>query len=631
MKLAELRKQAETAWAALNNPSRPQILIGQATCGEAAGAGEVHTAVVDTLKRLNVSADVQSAGCLGTCYCEPLVDIIKPGMPRISYHSMTPEKVSALLEDYLINDNPRADLALGVWGESRDGIPALFEHPMLKPQVRIALRNCGAIDPDNLLHYLARGGYKGLERALSTKPDDIIAEVEKSGLRGRGGAGFPTGTKWKLARAAKGSPKYIICNADEGDPGAFMDRDLLESDPHAVLEGILIGAYAIGAAHGVIYIRAEYPLAIKRLETAMTAMREHSLLGKNILGSGFDFDLSMVMGAGAFVCGEETAMMASIMGKRGQPRTRPPFPAEAGLWGKPTSINNVETWSCVSAIMLNSGAWFASYGTEKSKGTKTFSLAGKIKRTGLIEVPMGMKLSDIIYGIGGGIPGDKQLKAVQTGGPAGGCIPLDKLSLPVDYEELKKVGSFMGSGGMIVLDEDNCMVETARYFLSFTTDESCGKCVPCRLGTRQLLNTLTGITQGKGKESDINKILSLGKSMIAGSLCGLGQGAPQPCLTTIGYFRDEYEEHIKDHVCRAGECRALISYTILAERCKGCGICLRACPSAAISGEKAKPHAIDAAKCSKCGNCLEVCPAKFAAVVKAPASKSKSATVATAK
>ncbi|RJO61142.1 MAG: FAD-dependent oxidoreductase [Dehalococcoidia bacterium] len=559
MNLAELRQQAQTEWAAVTTPQKPQIFIGQATCGEAAGASEVAQAIHSAIERLNIDAQIHQVGCLGLCYIEPLVDIIKPGRERITYHSMTPEKAAQLLEDYLLNDNPRPDLALGVWGESRYGIPSLWETPMLKPQVRIALRNAGVTDPENIRHYIARGGYLGLERALKMSPDEVIAEIEKSGLRGRGGAGFSTGIKWKLCRRSTGSPKYLICNADEGDPGAFMDRSLLESDPHTVLEGMLIGAHAIGAAHGIIYIRAEYPLAIKRLEVAIACMRENGLLGKNILGSALCFDLEIMEGAGAFVCGEETAMMASIEGKRGMPRTRPPFPADAGLWGKPTNINNVETWGNVSAILEKGADWFAGYGTEKSKGTKTFSLAGKINRTGLIEVPMGMKLEDIIFGIGGGITDGKRFKAVQTGGPSGGCLPASKLGLPVDYEALMQAGSIMGSGGMIVLDEDNCMVDTARYFLSFIQSESCGKCVPCRAGTSQMLAMLTDITSGKAKPGDIDLLLRLGKSVKAASLCGLGQGAPNSVLTTIGYFREEYEEHIRRKHCAAAVCTELAS------------------------------------------------------------------------
>jgi NADH-quinone oxidoreductase subunit F len=559
MNLAELRRQAQAEWAGVTSPQKPQIFIGEATCGEAAGASEVAQAVRSAIERLHIDAQIHQVGCLGLCYIEPLVDIIKPGRERITYHSMSPENAAQLIEDYLLKDNPRPDLALGVWGDSRYGIPGLWETPMLKPQVRIALRNAGVIDPENIKHYIARGGYRGLERALRMAPDEVISEIEKSGLRGRGGAGFPTGMKWKLCRQSKGSPKYLICNADEGDPGAFMDRSLLESDPHAVLEGMLIGAYAIGAAHGLIYIRAEYPLAIKRLEVAIARMRDNGLLGGNILDSGLCFDLEIMEGAGAFVCGEETAMMASIEGKRGTPRPRPPFPANAGLWGKPTNINNVETWGNVSAILEKGADWFVRYGTEKSKGTKTFSLAGKINRTGLIEVPIGMKLEDIIFGIGGGITDGKRFKAVQTGGPSGGCLPASKLGLPVDYETLMQAGSIMGSGGMIVLDEDNCMVDTARYFLSFIQSESCGKCVPCCSGTRQMLAILTDITSGRGKPGDIDLLLRLGKSVKAASLCGLGQGAPNSVLTTVGYFREEYEEHIRRKHCDAAVCSELAS------------------------------------------------------------------------
>jgi NADH-quinone oxidoreductase subunit F len=614
LKLAELREQAKIEWTAINSPQQPQIFIGQATCGEAAGSAEVAQAIQDTLCRLNFKAQIHSVGCLGLCYCEPLVDIIKPGKPRISYHSLNPEKVPSLIEEYLGQDNPRTDMALGVWGKSYDGIPSLLDIPMLKPQVRIALRNVGVIDPENIHHYLAMGGYQGLERALNLSPESVINEVIKSGLRGRGGAGFPTGLKWKFCRESVGTPKYIICNADEGDPGAFMNRALLESDPHSVLEGILIGAYAIGANHGLIYIRSEYPLAIKRLNTAILQMQELGLLGSNILDASFSFDLKLVEGAGAFVCGEETAMIASIEGKRGTPR--PPFPSESGLWGKPTSINNVETWSHVSYILKEGAERFCNYGTVKSKGTKTFSLAGKVQRTGLIEVPMGTTLQEIIFDIGGGPLAGKQFKAVQTGGPSGGCLPASKLNLPVDYEALTQAGSIMGSGGIIVLDEDDCMVDTARYFLNFTQSESCGKCIPCRIGTRQMRTILDDITAGEGKPEDIELLLELSKSVKSASLCGLGQGAPNPVLTTLGYFKEEYKAHISESCCPALVCRNLLSYTILPDKCRGCGICLKHCPTHAISGNKNQAHVIDQNKCNRCGNCMAYCPPHFEAVSK---------------
>ena len=560
MTLDEIRTRARTERELLEHSDRPRIFIGAATCGRAAGALGVLEALEAALAQNNIESIITQVGCIGLCYAEPLISIVKPGRPHIYYGNLTPELASQLINDYIVNDNPRPDLALGSVGEqSIEGIPQFWELPMLKPQVRIALRNCGLIDPGNIDHYIANDGYSGLVKTLEMTPEEVIEEIKKSGLRGRGGAGFPTGLKWEFCRKSPGEVKYVICNADEGDPGAFMDRSLLEGDPHSVLEGMLIGAYAMGATEGYIYIRAEYPLAIERLKSALRQMADYGLVGDNILGSNFSFHIKIKQGAGAFVCGEETALMASIEGKRGMPRSRPPFPAQAGLWGKPTNINNVETWSNVSAILGRSAKWYASYGTEKSKGTKTFSLAGKVNRTGLIEVPMGIPLEEIVYGIGGGIPNNKQFKAVQTGGPSGGCLPANRLNLPVDYESLAEAGSIMGSGAMVIMDEDTCIVDVARYFLSFTQSESCGKCVMCRLGTKQMLEILENICNGKGKPEDIDLLLKLSEAVKAGSLCGLGQTSPNPVLTTIRYFRDEYEEHIKRHHCRAAVCKGLVT------------------------------------------------------------------------
>jgi NADH-quinone oxidoreductase subunit F len=559
MSFDEIRSQAVAEWGALQRSEKPRILVGTATCGRAAGALGVLETIYQELSRLGVDATVMQVGCIGLCYAEPIVDIIKPNRPRICYGSVTPEIISRLIEDYIVNDNPHSDLALGFIGEgSVDGIPKLFELPVFKPQVRISLRNCGHIDPADINQYIANDGYAGLVKALDMTPEQVIEEIKKSGLRGRGGAGFPTGQKWEFCRRSPGSEKYIICNADEGDPGAFMDRSLLEGDPHAVLEGMLIGAHAMGANQGYIYCRAEYPLAIERLELALQQMREYGLLGDNILGSGFSMQIEIKEGAGAFVCGEETAMMASIEGRRGMPRSRPPFPAVSGLWGKPTNINNVETWANVSAILQKGADWYASFGTETSKGTKTFALAGKIAHTGLIEVPMGIPLGDIIYEIGGGIIGNKRFKSVLTGGPSGGCLPASMIDLPVDYENLAQAGSIVGSGGMLVADEDTCMVDMARFFLSFTQDESCGKCVPCRVGTKQMLNILERITQGEGRQDDVERLEQLARLIKSTALCGLGQTAPNPVLTTLRYFREEYEEHIKKHHCRAGVCKEIV-------------------------------------------------------------------------
>ena len=559
MNFEDAREQAISQWKAMQQSDKLRVLIGMGTCGRAAGAEDVLDALNKKLVQEHIPAEILRVGCIGLCYAEPLIELVKPGMPSVFYGDLTSELISEIVDDYLVAGNPRPDLALGTRGEGTlDGIPRLFDLPVLKPQVRISLRNCGNIDPENINHYIANSGYEGLAKALRMKGQEVIDEIKKSGLRGRGGAGFPTGVKWQFCHDAPGDIKYVICNADEGDPGAFMDRALLEGDPHAVLEGMLIGAYAIGATEGYIYIRAEYPLAIQRLQIALKQMEEYGLLGKNILGCGFDFHIKIKEGAGAFVCGEETALMASIEGRRGMPNPRPPFPAQFGLWGKPTNINNVETWSNVSAILQKGAGWYASYGTEKSKGTKNFSLAGKVVHTGLIEVPMGISLREIVYDIGGGIPEGKRLKAVQTGGPSGGVIPASLIDLPVDYESLAQAGSIMGSGGMVLMDEDTCMVDVTKFFLTFTQAESCGKCIPCRWGTKQMLDILDDISNGRGNPEDIELLLELAESVKDSSLCGLGQTAPNPVLTSIRYFRDEYEEHIKRHHCPAAVCKGLV-------------------------------------------------------------------------
>ncbi|MDD4859436.1 MAG: NADH-quinone oxidoreductase subunit NuoF [Dehalococcoidales bacterium] len=622
MNFTELKAKATTEWAAVEQSRKPRIMVGTGTCGRASGAYAVIDSIKAVLAAHKIEADIMNVGCIGLCYAEPLVEIVKAGKPHIMYGNVTPQSAGQLVEDYLVRDTAHPEMALGTIGEGTiEGIPKFWELPMLKPQVRIILRNCGIIDPQNLNHYIARDGYSGLVKAFKLKPEEVIAEVKKSGLRGRGGAGFPAAIKWELCRKEKDPTKYIICNADEGDPGAFMNRMLVEGDPHSVLEGMIIGAYAMGATRGFIYCRAEKPLAIERLKLALEQAQEAGFLGKNILGSGFDFDIELREGAGAFVCGEETALMASIEGKRGMPNPRPPFPAQSGLWGKPTNINNVETWANVSAILQHSADWYTQYGTEKSKGTKTFALAGKINRTGLIEVPFGITLREIIYGIGGGILNDKCFKAIQCGGPSGGCLPASQLDLTVDYDSLNQAGAIIGSGGMIVMDEDNCMVDVARYFMSFIQSESCGKCVPCRVGTKHMLDILTKITEGNGTPEDVTLVLELAQSVKQGALCGLGQTAPNPVLTTHRYFADEYVAHTTQKICPAVACKQMTNFYILPEKCQGCGICLRACPSEAIKGGKRMVHIIDQEKCVKCGTCLEVCPAKFAAVKKVSGEK----------
>jgi len=614
MNFSTIKSRAARQWEALENLPQPLIQIGMGTCGKAAGAEDVWLAAKNTLKQMQMLGRTLQVGCIGMCYLEPLMAVRKPGMPFIYYGNLTPEKTEQILKSYLLDGDPMPQWAVCTRGNGGvEGICRFEDHPMIRPQVRIALRNCGLIDPENIDHYIARGGYTGLEKALSMKPEAVISEIKASGLRGRGGAGFPTGVKWEFARKALGKTKYIVCNADEGDPGAFMDRSLLEGDPHAVLEGLLIGAYAMGAQQGYIYVRAEYPLAIRRLETALAQMEAYGLLGADILQQGFEFHIHIQEGAGAFVCGEETALMASIQGRRGMPQSRPPFPAHSGLWGQPTNINNVETFGNVSAILRNGAAWYAGFGTEKSRGTKTFSLAGKVLRTGLIEVPMGIPLGRIVEEIGGGASQGKTLKAVQTGGPSGGCIPMGLRELPVDYESLAAAGSIMGSGGLVVMDEDTCMVDIARFFLSFTQSESCGKCMPCRLGTKQMLDILEDITQGRGNPEDLELLKELCETVKKGSLCGLGQTAPNPVQTTLRYFPDEYDAHVRDKKCPAGVCKALFHYAIDPVRCTGCRLCTRKCPTQAVTGEKKAVHVIDQDKCIKCGECYQVC--KFGAVV----------------
>ena len=613
--LSERYTQAKQAWHALETSEVPVFYVGAATCGRAAGAGAVMDRLRAEIEARGLDARIVEVGCLGPCCLEPLMIVHKPGSPDICYGKVGPDEAAAILERHVLGEDPCAAWALGYMDGARtDGIGPLMEHPMLARQVRRVLRNCGRIDPESLDHYLAQDGYRGFLRALELGPDGVIDEVKRAGLRGRGGAGFPTWRKWEFARASAGSPKYLICNADEGDPGAFMNRSLLEGDPHSVLEGMLIAGLAMGASEGYVYCRAEYPLAIHRLETALAQMRGAGLLGASIAGSDYCFDIHIKKGAGAFVCGEETALIASIEGMRGMPRPKPPFPAVSGLWGKPTVIQNVETLGNLPLILHNGAEWYAGVGSGSSKGTKTFALAGKIARTGLVEVPLGITLREIVYDIGGGIDGGKALKAVQTGGPSGGCIPAEKMDLPVDYESLTAAGSIMGSGGMIVLDEDSCMVDIARFFLGFTQQESCGKCVPCRVGTRAMLNTLERISTGGGRPGDLQKLHEIAETVKLGSLCGLGQTAPNPVLTTLRYFQNEYEEHIGRGQCSAMVCQQLVQYGIDPERCIGCGACRRACPVEAISGEAKKPHAIDRAVCIHCGACLTACPASAAAV-----------------
>jgi NADH:ubiquinone oxidoreductase subunit F (NADH-binding)/(2Fe-2S) ferredoxin/ferredoxin len=579
----------------------------------ARGAEQVRDAFLEELEKENLGDDVEirETGCQGFCARAPVAVVDPHG---IFYQELTPKDVPEIVSQTLKKD---AIVERLLYNDLLSNQRIAYERkvPFYQGQLKNVLRNCGIIDPTKISHYIARNGYSTLEKVLAKMlPEEVISQVTESSLRGRGGAGFPTGRKWGFTKATSADVKYIVCNGDEGDPGAFMDRALLEGDPHSVVEGMLIAAYAIEAKTGYIYVRAEYPIAVEHLKIALAQAQELGLLGQNILGSGFGFEIKIKEGAGAFVCGEETALIASIEGRRGMPRPRPPFPAQSGLWGKPTNINNVETYANVPLIVLNGVNHYATIGTEQSRGTKIFSLAGKINNTGLVEVPIGIPIRKVVFEVGGGVPRERKFKAVQMGGPSGGCVPEEHLELPVDYGSLEAIGAIMGSGGMVVMDEDTCMVDTARYFLAFTQVESCGKCVPCRLGTKRMLEILTRITEGQGTEGDIELLLELAEGVRDSALCGLGQTCPNPVLTTVRYFRSEYEEHVLNHRCPAGVCKALISYYIEPEKCQACLICLRQCPAEAIEGGKNTIHVINQEKCTKCGTCLSACPSRFSAV-----------------
>ena len=593
---------------------RKQVLVCGGTGCQSSHSMDVLKALKDELAAKGIADEVLvvRTGCFGLCSLGPIVIVYPEGA---FYAQATPEGIKRIVDEHLVNGEICKDLLYQETVHEDGSIISLYETNFYRKQKRIALRNCGVIDPEDIEEYIATDGYQALYKALtSMTPDEVVKEVLDSGIRGRGGAGFPTGRKWMFTKDAPGDVKYVACNADEGDPGAFMDRSILEGDPHAVIEAMTIASYAVGAHQGYVYVRAEYPVAVNRLQIALDQAREYGLLGKNILGTGHDFDIEIRLGAGAFVCGEETALLTSIEGNRGEPRPRPPFPAVKGLFGKPTLLNNVETYANIAQIIRKGAAWYSAMGTEKSKGTKVFALGGKITNVGLVEIPMGTTLREIIEEIGGGIPDGKAFKAAQTGGPSGGCIPAQHIDTPIDYESLAALGSMMGSGGLIVMDEDNCMVDVSKFYLNFTVDESCGKCTPCRVGTRKLLQLLEKITDGKGEMEDLEKIQDLATHMKSSSLCALGQSAPNPVLSTLQYFGDEYLAHIKDKKCPAGVCKNLLQYEIIADKCKGCTLCARNCPANAITGTVKNPHVIDTAKCIKCGVCMNNC--KFGAIIK---------------
>ena len=612
----EIKEKAESRWQEVRGSGKPFILVGDATCGRAAGALGVLKALKAEVKKQGIDCPIIEVGCMGHCYAEPLVVIGKPGYPAICYGRVNEVIAERLVRDFILGDDPCLEFVLGAFDEN-DLVPSFGDFPRAEYEQKVILKNCGLLDPEEIDNYISGGGYAALAEALQIEPAEVIAEVGKSGLRGRGGAGFPTGQKWQICRDAPGRTKYVVCNGDEGDPGAFMDRVILESDPHSVLEGMIIAGYAIGARHGYIHVRAEYPLAVHRVEVALKQAKKLGLLGRNILGSGYSFNIELFQGSGAFVCGEETALIASLEGNAGMPRHRPPYPSDSGLDGKPTLTNNVKTLANIRHIIEKGAGWFNGIGAESSRGTAVFALAGKIVNTGLIEVPMGTTLRQVIYDVGSGIPEGKQFKAVQIGGPSGGCLPESALDLPIDFDSLRDAGAMMGSGGMVVLDEGDCMVEIARYFLEFTQKESCGKCTMCRLGTKQMLEILNDIVCGEGKMEDLEVLAALAEDVKAGSLCGLGKTAPNPVLSTLRYFRDEYEAHILGGRCPALMCLPLIAYYILRDKCeRSCDACIGTCTVEAISPDKHRIKVIDQEKCVKCGTCLTSCPPQYSAVIK---------------
>lgn len=613
---ASIKTEAEKRFEKIKGDSNQNIFIGMATCGLASGAIEVKRAFEEALTEQKINARIISVGCLGHCYAEPLVIIDKPGFPPILYHNVTPGKANLLVKAFLRDDDPVFEHVLGAM-EENEFIPTVMEFPRFSQEKRVVMAKCGLVDPEDIYQYIAQGGYSALAKALTVDPEQVIFEVLESGLRGRGGAGFLTGKKWQFVEDAEEKGKVVICNADEGDPGAYMDRAILESNPHQVIEGIAICAYAVGAKRAIVYVRAEYPLAVKIFQKAIAQAKELGLLGKRILETQFDLDVAVFQGSGAFVCGEETALIQSIQGQRGMPQPRPPYPAQTGVWGKPTVINNVKTLASIPPIVEKGGKWLKEIGTKKSPGTAIFSVVGNIVHAGLVEIPMGVTLRSLVFDICGGIPNKKKFKAVQIGGPSGGCLPEQFLDTPIDFDSLTEAGAMMGSGGMVVMDENTCMIDVARYFLDFTQHESCGKCTFCRIGTKHLLDTLERITKGEGRDGDIELLEGLSIDIKEGSLCGLGKTAPNPVLTTIEYFRDEYEAHIQEKRCPAMMCRALTAYYIDLDKCaRGCDACVGSCPTESIFTTRDRKKAIDQTLCVKCGECMTACPSEYDAVRK---------------